>query len=364
MRAALLHVVIAGTAAAEFDDTRSDCFSQWCTSPDENNGTECWAGTWFEPCSCSQGTATMTGTTAAHFGSLWYKYTCCTSQPTDGEACGIFEECPENEYRDPTTGRCECPTQRERKKMFGSLSNNPFKERDGRCKGENEHKVHQIIGPILGGVLGLAVVIFCCRQTGWYVYFCCCCSDDAASPPSAATAETQMATSTATPAAVVMGTPVAGEATPIAAVAAAAPVGTVSTTAGVVKFSVSLDLDKRKALKVLQGALPESLAARGVSEHEWRAVCDRLLEFQEENWFQKNCGESAALCECCYWCVPLGPLQMILCMLSPCSWVLCILPEDRAAKKTNAAVTDVLSKHSVHCAVETGAGNKIKFRTT
>ena len=52
---------------------------------------------------------------------------------------------------------------------------------------------------------------------------------------------------------------------------------------------------------------------------------------------------------------------MLLCMLNPCSWALCILPEDRATKKTNAAVKEVLSKHSVHCAVETGMGNKAKF---
>lgn len=177
----------------------------------------------------------------------------------------------------------------------------------------------------------------------------------------------QTATATAMPAnlvpmpetsvSMVTGTPVAPEVRPIAKatpIAAAAPS---------VNFTVSLDLDKRSALQTSRGTLPQSLRVLGVSEDEWREVCDRLLEFHEGNFFYMNCGVIAATCECCYWCVPLGPFQMVLCMLNPCSWVLCMLPEERASKKTNAAIMDVLVKYGVHCAVETGLANKAKFWT-
>ena len=98
--------------------------------------------------------------------------------------------------------------------------------------------------------------------------------------------------------------------------------------------TVSLDLEKRPAIKELRRRVPEVLRARCVSEDEWRAVCDRLLEFQEDS----------------YW---VGQL---------------LLQNSRgtiiaAAKKANAAITDVLSRHSVHCAVTTDAPPKAEFWT-
>ena len=95
---------------------------------------------------------------------------------------------------------------------------------------------------------------------------------------------------------------------------------------------------------------------------------------QESNLFYK-CGTHWGGClgpaekECCYLCVPGGPCQAILCMANPVAWTLCILPEKRAGKKANAAVAEVLGKHSVHCALSTGIDiwgspeKKIKFST-
>ena len=39
------------------------CNSGWCTSPDGQGGTDCWAGPYSEPCSCSQGAAYPVGKT-------------------------------------------------------------------------------------------------------------------------------------------------------------------------------------------------------------------------------------------------------------------------------------------------------------
>ena len=64
---------------------------EWCTSPDGNNGEDCWAGSDSEPCTCSQGEARETGETIEYEGDLYYGYTCCTSGNNEGEHCGDYE---------------------------------------------------------------------------------------------------------------------------------------------------------------------------------------------------------------------------------------------------------------------------------
>eukprot|EP00966_Prymnesium_polylepis_P129787 3001422-Prymnesium_polylepis.1 len=67
------------------------CSDSYCTSTMTGSavGYDCWAGSLTEPCSCSQGSAHITGETrmltVAHFGDttgynvLQHKYTCCNS---------------------------------------------------------------------------------------------------------------------------------------------------------------------------------------------------------------------------------------------------------------------------------------------
>ena len=65
------------------------CNSAWCTSPDGQGGTECYAGPYGEPCSCSQGGARPVGTTP-YAGQTYTQYTCCTDDsglPTQGSSC-------------------------------------------------------------------------------------------------------------------------------------------------------------------------------------------------------------------------------------------------------------------------------------
>jgi len=66
------------------------CSQQWCESPSTVDGTsDCWAGSAFEECSCSRGSARETGLTLDYEGDTYYEYTCCTSGG-DGEVCGDY----------------------------------------------------------------------------------------------------------------------------------------------------------------------------------------------------------------------------------------------------------------------------------
>ena len=61
-----------------------------CTSPDGHGGTDCWAGSKVQPCSCSHGYAKSTGATIQHEGITYHKYKCCPDGGGEGE-CGDFD---------------------------------------------------------------------------------------------------------------------------------------------------------------------------------------------------------------------------------------------------------------------------------
>ena len=57
-----------GDACGDYEGSHEEgeeiCSEEWCTSPWPQRGalaTNCWAGTAYEPCSCSEGEARMTG---------------------------------------------------------------------------------------------------------------------------------------------------------------------------------------------------------------------------------------------------------------------------------------------------------------
>ena len=67
------------------------CSTSWCTSPNGQGGHDCWAGRGGvpgEPCTCSQGSARLTGETTMYRGDKYYKYTCCDGGDNVGEECG------------------------------------------------------------------------------------------------------------------------------------------------------------------------------------------------------------------------------------------------------------------------------------
>jgi hypothetical protein len=66
------------------------CSSSLCTSPNGLGGYDCWAGTLFEPCTCSAGVAKETGETMELYGQTYYSYTCCTDGSGTAQQCGLF----------------------------------------------------------------------------------------------------------------------------------------------------------------------------------------------------------------------------------------------------------------------------------
>lgn len=74
--------------------TPPECSDSWCTSPTDvgdKNANDCWAGSKSEACTCSKGSARMTGDKMEYKGSTYYQYTCCTSEDNGknvGEKCG------------------------------------------------------------------------------------------------------------------------------------------------------------------------------------------------------------------------------------------------------------------------------------
>ena len=72
----------------------ADCSTEWCRSPDGDDGHDCWAGSEDEACKCSKGEARLTGETGKYDGTKYYEYTCCEADDGTnvGEECGDYEE--------------------------------------------------------------------------------------------------------------------------------------------------------------------------------------------------------------------------------------------------------------------------------
>ena len=62
---ALLALVVSPAAPAE-SGSGEYCSGKYCTSPDPWGGHDCWAGSDVERCTCSRGSARMTGDTTYH----------------------------------------------------------------------------------------------------------------------------------------------------------------------------------------------------------------------------------------------------------------------------------------------------------
>ena len=85
---------------------------------------------------------------------------------------------------------------------------------------------------------------------------------------------------------------------------------------------------KYEQLKAMTRAdVPYALASRGMTRAQW-AECTDALERVHDAQFFKNC----PFAQLCYWCIPLGPLQFLLCFANPITWVSCIIPVESAKK--------------------------------
>lgn len=77
------------TYAPSIEDS---CSNTSCKSPDGKGGFDCYAGSWSEPCECSEGIARETGKTIHYQGEKYYEYTCCVNGSNEGRECGEYNE--------------------------------------------------------------------------------------------------------------------------------------------------------------------------------------------------------------------------------------------------------------------------------
>ena len=96
--------------------------------------------------------------------------------------------------------------------------------------------------------------------------------------------------------------------------------------------------EKYEQLKTMTRAdVPYALAARGMTRRQWTECTDAIERVHDAQFF-KNCPTA----ECCYWCIPLGPLQFALCVMNPITCVFCIQPVERAKRACIARCTPIL----------------------
>ena len=100
------------------------------------------------------------------------------------------------------------------------------------------------------------------------------------------------------------------------------------------------------------------LQMRGVGPQEWNIILNKLQEVHEANPFVSSCGEDSAACaECCYFCIPGGPIQYALCMLNP---VTCCLYGAQEEKKKEAIQTakPILEQRCVDLQIKDKGGRR------
>ena len=121
-----------------------------------------------------------------------------------------------------------------------------------------------------------------------------------------------------------------------AATVMAVPVSAAAAPGGPIKFPC--DADKQEKLKQMTtNAVPPALASRGMTSAQWAECCDAVNAVKDAQFF-KNC---PAL-ECCYFCIPCGPIQCALCLINPVTCIVCIGPVERAKKACTAKCNAIL----------------------
>lgn len=86
--------------------------------------------------------------------------------------------------------------------------------------------------------------------------------------------------------------------------------------------------------------VPLALASRGMSPAEWAECCEALHGVTDAQFF-KDCPELEGL----YFCFPGGPIQCALCLINPCTCILCLRPLDTAKKACRDKCTPILSRY-------------------
>ena len=159
------------------------------------------------------------------------------------------------------------------------------------------------------------------------------------------------------------------------------------------------------ACEALKSAMPVSLHSAGVTQNEWGQIVDLLHAHLKRNFFYNKgglevrrrppppppprpplsparkrappcpprCGAAlasnphspalspTAVCgassQCCYYCVPLGPIQTCVCLLNPITCIVCFGPDDSSRKKTMKQIDELVTRHGLTCEITSEAGD-------
>ncbi|GMH51611.1 hypothetical protein TrRE_jg13326 [Triparma retinervis] len=107
-------------------------------------------------------------------------------------------------------------------------------------------------------------------------------------------------------------------------------------------------------VKDFKKAMPQFFKSRNVTNGDYYVVVQGLEAYQQANPFI-NCPSL----ECTYWCCPLGPVQMCLCLLNPCTY--CLYAKVRVKKKAfNEDIWSLMEKYNIKAEIreETSAAGE------
>ena len=124
-------------------------------------------------------------------------------------------------------------------------------------------------------------------------------------------------------------------------------------------FLATDEWPKEEAKRTWGSPILSPLQKRGIGPQEWAIIVSELQEVYEANPFVSACGKDVANCaECCYFCIPGGPIQTLLCMFNPITW--CIYgSQERKKEKAKETAKSILERRSVNFKIGSGPGGRL-----
>ena len=109
---------------------------------------------------------------------------------------------------------------------------------------------------------------------------------------------------------------------------------------GGLPWKVSLNVAEKTQLSQVKASGQSPIPV--ISANEWREIVEALDALQRTNFFY-----DCPCCELAYWCIPLGPVQSVLCILNPVTCILCIRPMEAAKTAAKAKIEPIVGKYGL-----------------
>jgi hypothetical protein len=155
-----------------------------------------------------------------------------------------------------------------------------------------------------------------------------------------------------------MGQPITVQAMPVAQATPmqTAPMPMQMVAAPMPVISFPCDADKQDKLQSIKaGGVPPGLASRGLTPAQW-AECEAVSTVSDAQFF-KNCPGM----ECCYYCIPGGPIQCCLCLLNPFTLFVILPPVNKAKRDCTERCNAILRPYGYQASAPDGLEDVIRF---